>query len=104
MSRTSAEGTKDARTATESRVANGVEWVLLYAGLPSVAITVTSLLLLTVPSTEPSTVPFLSVLVPVTFTVSFLPLAILCSFFLRTATITKRTAATLPFTTPEQEQ
>ena len=46
----------------------------------------------------------LAVLVPVTLAVGLLPLAILGSFILRTATVTRLTAATLPFTTPEQER
>lgn len=74
--------------------------VLLYAGLPSVAVSVGSLLLLTVPADTPTVVP-LAVLLPATLTVGLVPLSILCSFFLRTATITKLTAATVPFRTPE---
>ncbi|WP_440006920.1 hypothetical protein [Halomicrococcus sp. SG-WS-1] len=36
--------------------------------------------------------------------VGLLPLSILFSYILRTATVTERTAAAIPFTTPEQEQ
>lgn len=79
--------------------------VLLYAGLPAVGIAIGTLLSLTVPASEPAAVPTnLRTLVPVTLVIGLLPLSILCSFFLRTATMTKLTAATLPFTTPEQEQ
>lgn len=78
--------------------------VLLYTGLPAVAISIASLLILTVPLSEPDTVTNFQSLLPVTLTIGLLPLAILCSFFLRTATVTKLTAATLPFTTPEQER
>lgn len=79
--------------------------VLLYAGLPAVGIAIGTLLSLTVPASELAAVPTnLRTLVPVTLVIGLLPLSILCSFFLRTATVTKLTAATLPFTTPEQEQ
>lgn len=78
--------------------------VLLYAGLPAVAIGIATLLVLTVPSSEPAAIPYLRALLPVSLTVGLLPLSILTSFFLRTATVTRLTAATLPFTTPEQEQ
>ncbi len=37
-------------------------------------------------------------------TIGLVPLSIFCSFILRTATVTRRTAATLPFTSPEQER
>lgn len=75
--------------------------ILLYTGLPSVAIAVGTLVVLTVPPDRPADVAGLPLLLVVTLTVGMVPLAILCSFFLRTATITKLTAATVPFTTPE---
>lgn len=75
--------------------------VLLYTGLPSVAIAVVTLVVLTVPPDEPTTVLDLRILMPATLTIGLVPLAILCSFFLRTATVTKLTAATTPFTTPD---
>lgn len=78
--------------------------VLLYAGLPAVAIGMVSILVLTVPASNPARVPYLPVVLPISLTVGLLPLSILASFFLRTATVTRLTAATLPFTTPEQEQ
>lgn len=78
---------------------------LLYAGLPAVAVALASLLILTVPTAQPvlTAVP-LDIFVPVTVTVGFLPLSVLASFIWRTATVTNLTAATLPFTTPEQER
>lgn len=78
--------------------------ILLYTGLPAVAVATATLLVLTVPASDPGVVPALPLVLPVTLTIGLLPLAILASFFLRAATITKLTAATLPFTTPEQEQ
>lgn len=78
--------------------------VLLYAGLPSVAISIATLLVLTVPPEGLGTVPGLRFLLPVTLTIGLVPLALLCSFFLRTATVTKLTATTVPFTTPEDER
>lgn len=77
---------------------------LLYAGVPTVAVAAGSLLLLTIPSGNPAATVDLRILVPVTFTIGLLPLTILVAVFVRTATITKLTAATLPFTTPEQER
>lgn len=77
---------------------------LLYTGLPAVGIALGTLLVMTVPTSQPTAVTHLRILLPLTLTVGLLPLCVLCSFFLRTATVTKLTAATLPFTTPEQEQ
>lgn len=76
--------------------------ILLYAGLPAEAVAVAMLLAFTA---DPGTAfdGMLRAAVPVTLAVSFLPLAVLTSFILRTATVTQRTAATVPFTTPEQE-
>lgn len=78
--------------------------LLLYAGLPAVAVAIAALLVLTVPPSTPEFVIDLRILLPVTLTIGLAPLAILCSFILRTATVTNLTAATLPFTTPEQER
>ena len=41
--------------------------------------------------------------IPLAIGVSFVPLALLFAFILRTATVTQRTSATLPFTIPQQE-
>lgn len=77
--------------------------ILLYTGLPAEAIAVAMLLAFTAdPGTAFAHGP-LRAAVTVTLAVSFLPLAVLVSFILRTATVTQRTAATVPFTTPEQE-
>lgn len=77
---------------------------LLYAGLPAEAVTIAALLAITVPSGDAVPIVPLRVLVPVTVPIALLPLSILASVILRTATVTRLTAATLPFTTPEQEQ
>ncbi|WP_306060474.1 hypothetical protein [Natronococcus wangiae] len=92
------------RTVYLQEELSGLSRYLLYAGLPSEAIAIAALLILTVPSEEPATVINLQLLLPVTLMIGLLPLAILCSFFLRTATVTKLTAATVPFTTPEDER
>ena len=76
---------------------------LVYVGIPAVALGISSLLLATVPPDRPwllSNAAF----VPVTLTAGTLPLLLLGSYTLRIATVTKLTAATLPFTTPEQER
>lgn len=78
--------------------------VLLYAGLPAVGVALVSLLALTVPADRPGLTVDLRLFVPVTFTIGLVPLATLCSYVLRAASVTKLTAATLPFTTPEQER
>jgi hypothetical protein len=77
--------------------------LLLYAGLPAEAVAIAALLLLTVPTDFPGSVSHLRLLIPVTITVGLAPLAILSSVTVRTATVTRRTAATVPFTAPEQE-
>ena len=78
--------------------------LLLFAGLPAEAIAITALLLLTVPSSDPLAVDYVRLLVPVTLTVAVVPLTVLTSFVVRTATVNRRTAATVPFTAPEQER
>ena len=77
--------------------------VLLYAGVPAEAASVVALLALT---TRGGTVVTTNghLFFPTAIVVSFLPLALLFAFILRTATVTERTAATIPFTTSQQEQ
>jgi hypothetical protein len=77
--------------------------ILLYAGLPAELVTILVLLGFTA---QPGTglTQYADVLLPVAVTIAFLPLALLISFIVRTATVTDRTAATIPFTTPNQEQ
>ncbi|MEA1932612.1 hypothetical protein [Halohasta litorea] len=78
---------------------------LLYTGVPAEAVLIATLLVLTVPADRPADIPVPpETLVPLTITIGLVPLAVLGSFFWRTATVTSLTAATLPFTTPEQER
>ncbi|WP_254612515.1 hypothetical protein [Haloterrigena gelatinilytica] len=44
-----------------------------------------------------------AVFFPLAVTIGVFPLALLFAYILRTATVTERTAAITPFTTPEQE-
>ncbi|WP_135364956.1 hypothetical protein [Halosimplex halophilum] len=78
--------------------------LLFYTGLPSIVAVAAALFLFT--TRDGATVPpqFLPVLVAATVAVGLLPLAVLFAFILRTATVTRRTAATLPFTAPAQEK
>lgn len=77
--------------------------LLFYAGLPTVAVVSVTLFVFTssggvsVPSTS------LPLLVSIVITIGFLPLTILFSFILRTATVARRTAAIVPFTASAQE-
>lgn len=76
--------------------------ILFYLGLPSLAILASGLFFLTgvhgtfVPST------FDAVLLSALVSAGFLPISVLFAFILRIATVTQRTAATLPFVTPTQ--
>lgn len=78
--------------------------MLLYVGLPAVAVALGALLHLTIPASDAAALSYPGVFLVASLTVGTLPLAILCSYILRTATVTHLTAATLPFTTPEQER
>lgn len=76
--------------------------VLLYAGVPAEVISVAVLFAITGGGTPP--LKLANVVIPAAAVVGLLPLSLLFAFILRTATVTQRTAATLPFTTPGQEQ
>jgi hypothetical protein len=78
--------------------------VLLVTGLPAEGVAIVSLLWMSVGSGDPAAVSNLRLLVPVTITIALTPLAVLASFIVRTATVNRRTAATIPFTAPEQEK
>ncbi|UPV76512.1 hypothetical protein M0R89_18435 (plasmid) [Halorussus limi] len=77
--------------------------VLLYAGLPAELVSILVLLGLTARAGTGLT-QYSAVLLPITVTIALLPLALLVAFIVRTATVTERTAATIPFTTPRQEK
>ncbi|WP_238398240.1 hypothetical protein [Halorussus salinus] len=77
--------------------------VLLYAGFPAEVALVLALLGFTAAEGTALT-HHSNVLMPVVVGIAFLPLALLLAFIVRIATVTERTAATIPFTTPKQEQ
>ncbi len=77
---------------------------LFYAGLPSVTIVAIGLLLLTGSTGSVFARSYIRLFVPTVVTIGLLPITILFAYILRIATVTQRTAATLPFTTPAQEQ
>ncbi|USZ69847.1 hypothetical protein NGM10_15695 (plasmid) [Halorussus salilacus] len=78
--------------------------VLMYAGVPAEAFSAAALLSFTAGGSGTLPTENANLWIPVVATVGFAPLALLVAFILRTATVAQRTAATLPFTTPEQEQ
>ena len=77
---------------------------LLYAGVPAEIVTVAALLSFSESPGANVLMRHLPATILVVVTVGFLPLALLFAYILRIATVTQRTAATIPFTTPEQEQ
>jgi len=74
--------------------------VLLYAGFPAEVALVLALLGFTAAEGTALT-HYSNVLMPVVVGIAFLPLALLLAFIVRIATVTERTAATIPFTTPK---
>lgn len=77
--------------------------LLVYVGVASITVVALHLLALTADAGVALPDPYLTVAVPVVTTVGLLPISLLLSYIVRTATVTKRTAATIPFTTPAQE-
>ena len=77
--------------------------LLLMVAIPAEVVSVYGLLAFTVPMGATVLTAYPLVLIPIAITIGFLPLSVLFSFVLRAATVTDRTAATIPFTTPEQE-
>jgi hypothetical protein len=73
--------------------------VLLYTGIPAEAFLIVMLLGLTAEGTTPLT-EYSGLVVPVLVSIVFVPLALLFSFIVRISTVTERTVATIPFTTP----
>ena len=76
---------------------------LFYAGLPAVGVSIGTLLVLSISTGTRFSEPIRAVLFPIIVTVGVLPLSLLFSYILRLMTVTERTAAITPFTTPEQE-
>lgn len=77
--------------------------MLFYVGLVSLGLVSAGMMLFTGSNTVPMLRPYVPILVPVIIVIGLLPISLLFVFILRAATVTKRTAATLPFTTPKQE-
>ncbi|GAB3663951.1 hypothetical protein [Halopiger thermotolerans] len=77
---------------------------LLYAGIPAVGVAIGMLFALTGLAGSSFTRTVQQVLFPITAAVGSFPLALLFAYIVRTATVTERTAAITPFTTPEQEE
>ena len=80
--------------------------LLLYAGLPAEAAAGVGLLLFTGTEGAAQLLPAWASreLLVLLLVVGFVPLSLLCSFILRITVVIQRTTATLPFTTPRQEQ
>lgn len=77
---------------------------LFYVGIPAVAALAGGLFLFTAPGGASIPRPQLALLLPAIVGLGFLPLAVLFAYILRIATVARRTAAVLPFTTPTQDQ
>ena len=76
---------------------------LFYAGIPAIGVAAAGLFVLTTPAYPAFSVETQHVVFPLAVAVGVFPLALLFAYILRTATVTERTAAITPFTTPEQE-
>ncbi|WP_049923384.1 hypothetical protein [Halopiger djelfimassiliensis] len=76
---------------------------LFYTGLPAIGVSVATLFALTSLSAAPFEEPIRTVVFPTAVAIGVFPLTVLFAFILRTATVTERTVAITPFTTPEQE-
>lgn len=78
--------------------------LLFYSGLPSVGIVAATFFLFTTPGRAAVSPIVLRLLIPAVVTTGLFPLCVLFSFILRTATVARRTAAVVPFTSPIQEE
>ena len=78
--------------------------LLFYSGLPSIGIVAATFFAFTAPGGASVHPAVLRLLIPIVVTIGLVPLSILFSFILRSATVARRTAAVVPFTTPEQEE
>lgn len=77
---------------------------LFYIGLASVATVIGGLFVFTAVQGVSVSPASLTVIMPLIITIGVLPISLLFAFILRIATVSQRTAATLPFTTPHQEK
>lgn len=75
--------------------------ILFYVGLPSLVAVGIGLLFLTASDGAAISESQLTIVVPILFTVGLLPICFLFAFVVRVATVTRRTAAKIPFTTPD---
>ncbi|SHG99131.1 hypothetical protein [Halobaculum gomorrense] len=71
---------------------------LLYVGIPVQIVSVVLMLLFTVPEGGPFPVPAADLVIPAVVTAGFTPIVLLTAYFLRLATLVRRTAAMYPFT------
>lgn len=78
--------------------------LLFYVGIPAETVVAFSLFTMTSGPDWSVLVNYHAVALPAVITVGFLPLIVLCSYVIRITTVTQRTAATIPFTTPRQEK
>lgn len=76
--------------------------LLLYGGIPAEAASMGALILFSTPAAGTS--QLFVVAFPVLIAIGLIPLGLLLSFIIRITTVTQRTAATIPFTTPGQEK
>ncbi|GAB3670184.1 hypothetical protein GCM10028856_19590 [Halopiger thermotolerans] len=75
---------------------------LVLAGLPALAVVVAGLLLFTASTGASVPQSALPVFLPAIVAIGFVPLAVLCAFVVRIATVSRQTAAMLPFRAPAQ--
>lgn len=77
---------------------------LFYVGLAALVVVTTGLLLLTTSERASVRSPMLAVVVAAVVTVGLSPISLLFAFIVRVATVSERTVAIMPFTTPRQER
>lgn len=76
--------------------------ILLYVGIPTELVATIVILWSAGGGNVPGPSTISPVVIPLTVTISFAPLAVLFSFVVRIAVIAERTVSILPFTTPEE--
>lgn len=77
--------------------------LLFYTGLPAIAALTVTFFAFTTPGGTTVSSTSLPLFVSAVITIGLLPLTVLFSYILRTATVARRTAAVVPFTVPTQE-
>lgn len=76
--------------------------LLFYVGLVSLTLVSVGMMLFTGSPTATTLDPYVPYLIPLVIVIGLLPISLLFAYVLRVATVTKRTAETLPFTTPDE--